>query len=434
MNRDFKNELERRRVAHLYRRRRQIEAAPGPHLTLDGRPAIAFCTNDYLGLACHPEVIAACQRGAETYGVGSGSAHLVAGHGPAHQALEEELADFLGRERALLFSTGYMANLGLIQALAGPGEPVFEDRLNHASLIDGALLARARLRRYPHGDMAALRRQLAASFAPLSRRDDQHPAVEEDRVSDRDLTGARGEAGAIPAVRSGGRGAAALIATDGVFSMDGDLAPLPELAAIAQAVGVPLLVDDAHGLGVLGREGRGILDHFGLDAEAVPILMGTLGKALGTFGAFVAGSEDLIETLIQSARSYIYTTAPPPALAAATRASLALARREEWRRVRLRELILTFRWGAEQLGLPLMPSATPIQPILAGSAERALAWSQALEARGILVTAIRPPAVPEGSARLRVTLCALHTDQDLECLLAALAELPKGARDPGAEA
>jgi 7-keto-8-aminopelargonate synthetase-like enzyme len=362
---------------------------------------------------------------------------------------------------ALLFSTGYMANLGLIQALAGPGEPVLEDRLNHASLIDGALLARARLRRYPHGDMAALRRQLAASSHPESESgsgswsrirarvwvarfefgfgcesgSESGPGsgCDSESRSDARSRSRRPAPGPMSCPPSTGR-PVALIATDGVFSMDGDLAPLPDLAAIAQAAGVPLLVDDAHGLGVLGREGRGTLDHFGLDAAAVPILMGTLGKALGTFGAFVAGGEDLIETLIQSARSYIYTTAPPPALAAATRASLALARREEWRRERLRELIRTFRRGAEQLGLPLMPSATPIQPILTGTAERALAWSQALEARGLLVTAIRPPTVPAGAARLRVTLCALHTDQDLECLLAALAELPKGARDPGAAA
>jgi len=211
--------------------------------------------------------------------------------------------------------------------------------------------------------------------------------------------------------------------------MDGDLAPLPELAAIARAAGAWLLVDDAHGIGVLGREGRGSLDHFGLGVAEVPILIGTLGKALGTFGAFVAGDEDLIETLIQSARSYIYTTAPPPALAAATRASLALARRDEWRRERLRALIGRFRAEATRLGLPLLPSPTPIQPILAGSAERALAWSQALEARGLLVTAIRPPTVPQGAARLRVTLSALHSDQDLDLLLEALARLP-GVTNP----
>lgn len=387
--RDLQSELGTRQAAHLYRRRRLIAEAPGPHLTLEGRPAIAFCTNDYLGLARHPEVVAAFQRGAERHGVGSGSAHLVAGHGPEHQALEEELADFLGRPRALLFSTGYMANLGVIQALAGPGDLVLEDKLNHASLLDGALLARAQLRRYPHADLDALRRHLSG-----------------------------------PAGRTAFDSAQALtIATDGVFSMDGDLAPLPELAAIARAAGAWLLVDDAHGIGVLGREGRGSLDHFGLGVVEVPILIGTLGKALGTFGAFVAGDGDLIETLIQSARSYIYTTAPPPALAAATRASLALARRDEWRRERLQALIGRFRAEATRLGLPLLPSTTPIQPILAGSAERALAWSQALEARGLLVTPIRPPTVPQGAARLRVTLSALHSDQDLDLLLEALAGL-----------
>ena len=393
--RDLRSELSRRQAAHLYRRRRLIAEAPGPHLTLEGRPAIAFCTNDYLGLARHPELVAAFQRGAERHGVGSGSAHLVAGHGPEHQALEEELADFLGRPRALLFSTGYMANLGVIQALAGPGDLVLEDKLNHASLLDGALLARARLRRYPHADLAALRRQLS------------------------------GPAGRTPSASA----QALTIATDGVFSMDGDLAPLPELAAIARSAGAWLLVDDAHGIGVLGREGQGSMDHFGLGVAEVPILIGTLGKALGTFGAFVAGDEDLIETLIQSARSYIYTTAPPPALAAATRASLALARRDEWRRERLRALIGRFRAEATRLGLPLLPSPTPIQPILAGSAERALAWSQALEARGLLVTAIRPPTVPQGAARLRVTLSALHSDQDLDLLLEALARLP-GVTNP----
>ncbi len=420
MSRDLGGELERRRAAHLYRRRRQIEQAPGPHLRLDGRPAIAFCTNDYLGLARHPEVVAACQGGVEAFGVGSGSAHLVAGHGPAHQALEEELADFLGCERALLFSTGYMANLGILQALARPGDRVCEDRLNHASLIDGALLARARLWRYPHGDMVALRRQLETCTLEASC-PEPFAKVRSDAESDTES-----DPGQVD-----GRHRVALIATDGVFSMDGDLAPLQELAVLARTFCVPLLVDDAHGLGVLGCEGRGSLDHFGLDAVAVPILMGTLGKAMGTFGAFVAGGEDLIETLIQSARSYIYTTAPPQAWAAATRVSLVLARREAWRRARLQELIQGFRRGVEQLGLPLMPSITPIQPILAGTAERALAWSQSLEAHGILVTPIRPPTVPEGSARLRVTLCALHTDQDLECLLAALSELPPGGGELG---
>jgi 8-amino-7-oxononanoate synthase len=275
-----------------------------------------------------------------------------------------------------------MANLGVISALAGRGDAVCEDRLNHASLLDGALLSRANLRRYPHGDEEALAR-LAVESPPR------------------------------------------LIASDGVFSMDGDLAPLPALARVAHATGAWLLVDDAHGLGVLGREGRGTLDHLGLDPEEIPILTGTLGKAFGTFGAFVAGSEELIETLIQRARSYIYTTATPPALAEATRASLASARREEWRRERLRALVARLRAGATQLGLPLADSETPIQPLMAGTAVQALAWSQALEAAGILVTPIRPPTVPEGTARLRITLSAAHQEADVDRLLDALATLPR---------
>jgi 8-amino-7-oxononanoate synthase len=376
-------ELERLRAAGLYRRRRVQGGPQQPESLVDGRPMLAFCSNDYLGLANHPEVVAAFKRGADRWGVGAGAAHLVNGHSAAHHELEEELAEFVGRPRALLFSTGYMANLGLISALAGRGETVCEDRLNHASLLDGALLSGARLRRYPHADSAGLAR-LAERTCPR------------------------------------------LIATDGVFSMDGDLAPLPALATIARRSGTWLLVDDAHGLGVLGREGRGTLDHFGLGADQVPILMGTLGKAFGTFGAFVAGSEDLIETLIQLARPYIYTTATPPALAEATRASLALARREEWRRERLQSLIARLRTGARELGLPLMDSPTPIQPLIAGGAERALAWAQALESAGIMVTPIRPPTVPEGTARLRITLSASHTEQQLDRLLDALARLPSG--------
>ena len=364
-----------------YRFLRTVEGTrDGIHLRLEGRELIAFCSNDYLGLAHHPQVVQALQRGAARHGVGSGAAHLVSGHHKAHAALEAELADFLGRPKALLFSTGYMANLGVLSALAGRGDRIWEDRLNHASLIDGARLSGARLHRYPHGDLANLRARLAAS-------------------------GAR------------------LIATDGLFSMDGDLAPLPELAALAQQAGAQLLVDDAHGIGVLGEGGRGSLEHWGLDGQAVPILVGTLGKAFGTFGAFVAGSEELIETLVQRARTYLYTTAPPPALAEATRMSLKLVRREGWRRQRLQTLIQRFRQGVESLGLPLLPSQTPIQPIVAGSAQRALAWSQALEARGIWVVPIRPPTVPEGSARLRITLSAAHEDADLERLLNALAAL-----------
>ena len=362
-----------------------MEGPQGPQLTVDGRPVLAFCSNDYLGLAADSRVAAALRRGIDTWGVGSGAAHLVTGHSAAHHALEEELAEFTGRPRALLFSTGYMANLGVIAALAGRGDTVFEDRLNHASLIDGGLLSAARFRRYAHGDVATL---------------------------DRELGDARGER---------------LVVTDGVFSMDGDLAPLPELAATCRRHGAWLMVDDAHGLGVLGEQGRGSLAHYGLGQDDVPVLMGTLGKAFGTAGAFVAGSEALVETLIQTARSYVYTTAMPPALAEATRASLRIAREEEWRRERLRTLVAHFRRGAEQLGLPLMPSTTPIQPVFAGTADRAVAWSRALEARGILVTAIRPPTVPEGGARLRVTFSALHEEDHVDRLLDALAPLAQEA-------
>ena len=384
MTPDLDQALEQQRAAGLYRHRRVQERPQQPEAIVDGRPMLSFCSNDYLGLANHPEVIAALRQGAERWGVGSGAAHLVNGHSTAHHALEEELADFTGRPRALLFSTGYMANLGIISALTGRSDTLWQDRLNHASLLDGALLSRATLRRYPHADTAELAR----------------------------LIGARDTR---------------MIASDGVFSMDGDLAPLPALALIARRSGAWLLVDDAHGLGVLGREGRGTLDHFRLDAAQVPILMGTLGKAFGTFGAFVAGSDALIETLIQRARSYIYTTATPPALAEATRTSLALARREDWRRQHLQALIARFRAGSNQLGLPLSESPTPIQPLIAGSSHQALAWAGELEARGILVGAIRPPTVPEGSARLRVCLSAAHTETMVDRLLDALATLRHAA-------
>ena len=345
---------------------------------------LGFCSNDYLGLANHPEVIAALQQGAERWGVGSGASHLVSGHTSVHHALEEELAAFTGRPRALLFSTGYMANQGVISALLGRGDTIYGDRLNHASLIDGGVLSRASLKRFAHSDMDALTQQMESQDSGES-----------------------------------------LVAVDGVFSMDGDIAPLPQLAEICAERGAWLMVDDAHGFGVLGQSGAGSLEHFGLGLEEVPIVMGTLGKALGTFGAFVAGSEELIETLIQQSRSYIYTTALPPAVAAATSASLRLVKSEGWRRDRLQELISRFRKGAAEIGLPLMESTTPIQPIVAGSSEQALAWSSQLQDEGILVTAIRPPTVPEGSARLRITLSCSHSDEQLERLLQALERLER---------
>ncbi len=363
----------------LYRRRRVVEGRRGPLLQVEGRELLAFCSNDYLGLADDPRLAEALAEGARRHGTGSGAAHLISGHGRAHHALEEELADFLGAERALLFSTGYMANLGVISALLGRGDSIVQDRLDHASLIDGARLSGARLLRFRHNDPASLRQRLEQ---------------------------ARGRV---------------LVAVDGVFSMDGDRAPLAAIAAAASAFDALPMVDDAHGFGVLGSEGRGSLDAAGLDFAQVPVYMATLGKALGVAGAFVAGSEPLIETLIQEARPYVYTTAMPPALAEATRTALRIARAEAWRRERLRELVARFRHEAAGLGLRLWSSDTPIQPILLGEAETALAWSRALEARGILVSAIRPPTVPRGSARLRVTFSAAHGEADLDRLLEALA-------------
>jgi 8-amino-7-oxononanoate synthase len=363
----------------LYRRRRILGSSQGVEVECEGRRLLNFCSNDYLGLAAHPEVVQAFRRGAQAHGVGSGASHLVCGHGRAHHALEEELAEFTGRERALLFSTGYMANLGVIAALAGRGDWVFEDRLNHASLLDGALLSGARLKRFSHADADDLRRELTTCPAE-------------------------------------GR----LIVTDGVFSMDGDLTPLRELAPVAKEAHAWLMVDDAHGLGVIGSSGRGVTEHFGLGQDEVPVLIGTLGKAFGTFGAFVAGSADLIEFLIQRARTYAYTTALPPAVAEATRASLRLVREESWRREKLRSVVRRFRSGAAQLGLHIMDSSTPIQPILLGDNERALRASQALMDAGLWVGAIRPPTVPVGSARLRVTFSAAHEEVQVDRLLDAL--------------
>ncbi|MDX1592702.1 MAG: 8-amino-7-oxononanoate synthase [Gammaproteobacteria bacterium] len=374
--------LDRRRSEGLYRERRVVSGPVGPEAVVDGRRLLAFCSNDYLGLAGDPRVAEAFASAARRFGSGSGAAHLVNGHHAEHHALEEELAAFTGRARALLFSTGYMANLGTIAALAGRGDSVIGDRLNHASLIDGARLSGARRLRYRHADPDSLAEQLK---------------------------------------RAPGR---ALVATDGVFSMDGDVAPLAELAATCREHDARLLVDDAHGLGATGPGGRGSLALAGLDAGQVPLLVGTLGKAFGTFGAFVAGDEPMIETLIQHARPYIYTTALPPAVAAATRASLRLAIDEEWRRDRLAELVARFRAGAGALGLELLPSQSPIQALVLGDAARALDASRALEARGLLVTAIRPPTVPDGTARLRITFSAAHDEAQVDRLLDGLAELP----------
>ena len=371
-------------AAGLRRERRLVDAWPdaadGTRALVAGRELRVFCSNDYLGLAHHPALAAAAAAEAARSGSGSGAAHLVSGHSRVHHALEEQLADWLGRERALLFSTGYMANLGVHAAFAGRGELVLGDRLNHASLIDGAQLSGARLLRYAHADAGA-----AAGM--LADRDD-----------------------------------CTLIATDGLFSMDGDTAPLPALARLAAAKRAWLLVDDAHGLGVLGATGRGCIEAQGLDANEVPLLVGTLGKAFGCFGAFVAGERDAIELLLQRARSYVYTTALPPGVAASASAALALVRDEGWRRERLRALGARLRAGAARLGLPLQAVDGPIQPLLVGDAARAMQLSAALLARGYWVGAIRPPTVPAGSARLRITLSAAHDEAAVDGLLDALGE------------
>ena len=378
MSFDLSARLAARQADHLYRHRPLLDSPQGPEVVVDGQQLLAFCNNDYLGLANHPQVIEAWQTGAARWGVGGGASHLVIGHSTPHHALEEALAEFTGRPRALLFSNGYMANLGAVTALVGQGDTVLEDRLNHASLLDAGLLSGARFNRYLHNDPASLATRLAKACGNT------------------------------------------LVVTDGVFSMDGDVADLPALAREAKANDAWLMVDDAHGFGTLGVNGGGIVEHFGLSVAQVPVLMGTLGKAFGTSGAFVAGSEELIESLIQFARPYIYTTSQPPALACATLKSLELVRTEHWRREHLNTLINQFRRGAEQIGLQLMDSFTPIQPILMGDSARALRLSKRLRECGVLVTAIRPPTVPAGSARLRVTLSAAHTEAQVQLLLSVL--------------
>ena len=375
----LKQRLRDKQQQHLYRRRRLLESAQDARVLVDGRDVLNFCSNDYLGLANHPRVIAALQKAAAEMGVGSGASHLVIGHSRFHHQLEEELAAFVNRPRALLFSTGYMANLGVVSTLVDRNDIVLEDKLNHASLLDGALLSRGQLQRYHHNDVINLRERLHA------------------------LEGKR-----------------ALVVTDSVFSMDGDVAPLPEIAAACGKKKAWLMVDDAHGFGVLGEGGRGVLDQFSLDAEQVPVYMATLGKALGTAGAFVAGSDDLVECLIQECRPYIYTTAMPPAIAAATLESLQVLQDECWRVDHLHALIKQFRSGARQRDIALPESHTAIQPLIVGAAETAVQLSEKLLQQNILVGAIRPPTVPNNTARLRITLSAAHTESDIEQLLDVL--------------
>jgi 8-amino-7-oxononanoate synthase len=368
----------------LRRRRRTVHTRGEPHTDADGQPLLAFCSNDYLGLASHPAIVEALQEGAARYGAGSGASHLISGHGLAHAKLEEELAAFMAPHleapRALLFSTGYMANLAVLSALGGRDAELFSEELNHASLIDGARLSRAEVKVYAHGDIAALEALLKASRAQTR-----------------------------------------IVVTDSVFSMDGDIAPLPQLLALCERHGAWLVVDDAHGFGMLGAHGRGALEHFNLRSPQL-VYVGTLGKAAGVSGAFVAAHDTVIEWLVQRARPYIYTTASPPALAHALSASLALIAGEEGaaRRAHLNTLVAGFRAALRFKRWRLMPSDTAIQPVCIGASGTALAASAALQRGGFWVPAIRPPTVPRDTARLRVTFSAAHALEDMQRLADAL--------------
>jgi 8-amino-7-oxononanoate synthase len=379
--------LDERQQASLLRRRRTLHSPQGSEIILDGEHVTSFCSNDYLGLAGHPDVLQAFHDGLEQFGAGSGASHLVCGHAAPHQALEEELAAFTGRSRALVFSSGFMANVGVITTLLGKGDAVFEDRLNHASLLDGGLFSGAAFKRYPHLDAEALASLLEKT------------------------TGKR-----------------RLVVTDGVFSMDGDMAKLPELIDVSAAADALLMVDDAHGFGVLGQQGGGTVAHWQeqgctIDEDNLPVLVGTFGKAFGGSGAFVAGSTELIDTLIQFCRPYIYTTAMPPAQAEALRMSLKLVIKDKWRRQYLGQLITRFRQHCEELGLSLLPSMTPIQAVVLGDVELTLQACDLLLSEGLYVSAIRPPTVPAGTARLRVTFSAIHTEGQFDKLLVGMARV-----------
>ncbi len=360
------------------RKRRTVTRRDGVRCEVDGRWLNNFAGNDYLGLAQQFGVVDALQSSAARDGVGAGASHLVSGHYAHHDALEKELADWLGAPRALLFGSGYLANLGVIQGLLGEDDVCVQDRLNHASLIDGARLAGCKLRRYPHADAEGALRQLRT----------------------------------VPE-------GAAMLVTDGVFSMDGDIAPLRELSLVAKVQQAMLYVDDAHGIGVVGPEGRGCVAEAGLEGGSL-LQLATLGKALGGYGAVVLGSEEIIGHLVETARPYIYTTALPPAMAASSLAAVKLARRDHWRREKLQSLVAHFRQQAAFRDLQLLPSTTPVQPVMCGDEKRAVALSTALEAQGYWVPAIRPPTVPDGRARLRVTLSSLHTQAEVDALIDAL--------------
>jgi 8-amino-7-oxononanoate synthase len=376
-------ELDQRAADGLSRRRRLLDSAQDAHIKADGREVLSFCSNDYLGFANHPQLIAALQEAAAKAGVGSGASHLITGHHRYHHELEQALASFVGLPAALLFSTGYMANLGVIPALMGRNDAIFSDKLNHASLNDASVLSRAELNRYPHNDLAALEKMLRASHV-----------------------------------------ARKLVVADAVFSMDGDIAPVPELLALCEQYDAWLMLDDAHGFGVLGEKGRGVLSHFQVVSPRI-IYMATLGKAAGVSGAFVAGEPVLIDYLIQNARTYVYTTATPPALSATLLAALKIIEQEDSRREHLNQLINLLKSNLRLQRWQLMDSSTAIQPVIIGSNEDVLRLSEYLLTQGILVPAIRPPTVPKGSARLRISLSAAHSVDDVQRLITAMQSAEK---------
>ncbi|MES2934303.1 MAG: 8-amino-7-oxononanoate synthase [Pseudomonadota bacterium] len=378
---DIQNRLALLEQQGLKRKRRIVESPQSVHLLVDAVQYLSFASNDYLGLANHPEVIAAAHQGLAQYGLGAGASALVCGHCRAHEDLEAALAQFVQMPRALYFSTGYMANIGAIQSLVGPGDTVFSDRLNHACLIDGARLSRAELKVYPHLDVVVLERLLAKCNSPRK-----------------------------------------LVLTDGVFSMDGDIAPLADILVLCERYDALLLIDDAHGFGVLGDSGRGSVSHFGLDSPRI-VYMGTLGKAAGVFGAFVAGHADVIELLLQRARTYIFTTASPPMLATALMASLKIIEAESWRQQRIKALAERLQQGLHGLRWQLLPSQTAIQALIVGDNHLAIELMESLRGLGIWVPAIRPPTVPDGTARFRISLSAEHSDADIDRLIGALFSL-----------
>jgi 8-amino-7-oxononanoate synthase len=375
----LQNQLIQQKKSQRYRQRKIVSSAQDVNINIAGKIYLNFCSNDYLGLANHPRLIQRQKQALNSYGCGSGASHLVSGHSDAHHSLEQELAEFLGVEATILFSSGYMANLGILNTILNRQDSVFEDRLNHASLIDAGQFCQAKMKRYAHADSSALQQQLLASNSPHK-----------------------------------------LIVSDAVFSMDGDIAPIPELVQLANEHSAWLMLDDAHGFGVLGEKGRGSMEYYHLQPEQVDIYMATLGKAMGVSGAFVAGSKDLIDTLVQFSRTYIYTTAMPAVLAETLRESIVLLTEESWRREKLKDLIDYFRTSASQLGITLIESPTAIQPIIIGDNQTSTHLAEELMSQGIYVAAIRPPTVPENTARLRITLSANHQKKDIDRLLYAL--------------